>query len=113
MYHVQATPPALRAGPVADLLPNDMLSRCPFAPAAIIGIFTVFERNMYRYREPRTYRSVHLDAGHILGTVELLSRELGFRHFVQYGADEMAWLRCLGLDPLTCGFQASVALSPE
>lgn len=41
----------------------------------VLGIFiftSKWERNRYRYREPRTFRSVHMDVGHMLGTLSNL-----------------------------------------
>lgn len=31
----------------------------------------IFERNSFRYREPRTFRTVHMDAGHITSTLDI------------------------------------------
>lgn len=41
-------------------------------PRAIFVIASHFDRNMYRYREPRTLRTVYLDAGHLGGLIESL-----------------------------------------
>lgn len=51
--------------------------RAPFPIRAIVVLTSLFERNMYRYREPRTFRSVHLDAGHCVATMEACVRSLG------------------------------------
>ncbi len=42
------------------------------APRAIFIVATHFDRNMYRYREPRTLRTVYYDAGHFGGLIEAL-----------------------------------------
>jgi SagB-type dehydrogenase family enzyme len=74
-YHVSVG--ERRLGHVGDLDPTDVLrEKLPGAfrlvapPRAIFVVSTVFERNMYRYREPRTLRTVFYDAGHIGGLIE-------------------------------------------
>ncbi len=43
-----------------------------------ILIFTaVYARNMFRYREPRTFRSVHMDAGHLIELNRMLLSKIG------------------------------------
>jgi SagB-type dehydrogenase family enzyme len=84
--------------------------RAPFTPAAIFVLTTVFERNMYRYREPRTFRTVHLDAGHLATTLEFVANALHVKSFVHYGADEQRIEAELGLHNLQEGFQLSVSL---
>lgn len=46
-------------------------------PRAVFVISTVFARNMYRYREPRTLRTVFYDAGHLGGLIESLGGDHG------------------------------------
>ncbi len=46
-------------------------------PRAIFVISTEFARNMYRYREPRTLRTIFYDAGHLGGLIETLCDRLG------------------------------------
>jgi SagB-type dehydrogenase family enzyme len=57
----------------------------PFDPSALLILTTVFSRNMYRYREPRTFRTVFMDIGHVLGTIEVAARALGIRTYLQHG----------------------------
>jgi len=79
VYHIATQ--AATLGYVADLPPEDdelkeMLPgayRLPTIPKAIFVISTHFERNMYRYREPRTLRTVYYDAGHLGGLIEALA----------------------------------------
>ncbi|MEV7351026.1 hypothetical protein AB0N48_19150 [Micromonospora chalcea] len=47
-------------------------------PYALIFFNSYFARNRYRYREPRTFRTVHMDVGHLMGTAEYLSRANGW-----------------------------------
>lgn len=49
----------------------------PMGKHAFVVTTSVFERNMYRYREPKTFRTIHLDAGHIIGTIEVTAQSLG------------------------------------
>ncbi|MBX3022639.1 MAG: SagB/ThcOx family dehydrogenase [Bdellovibrionales bacterium] len=44
---------------------------------ARVYLTCVFERNSYRYREPRTFRSVHMDAGHLAGTFDICAAACG------------------------------------
>jgi SagB-type dehydrogenase family enzyme len=46
---------------------------------ALLVYTSVFERNRYRYREPRTFRTVHMDVGHVMITCEYLTQVLGLR----------------------------------
>lgn len=48
-----------------------------FDPVAIIGCSSTIERSMWRYREPRTYRVLYHDVGHILESLRLISRGYG------------------------------------
>lgn len=84
--------------------------RSPFKPRGIVVITCVFERNMYRYREPRTFRTIHLDAGHLASTLEFAARSLGLRTFVQYRDNEHIVEKELGLDFLEEGYMLAVAL---
>ncbi|MCR2053142.1 hypothetical protein NSA19_09880 [Actinomyces bowdenii] len=47
--------------------------RLPVRPAAIFVITSHFYRNMYRYREPRTFRTIYYDAGHLGGLIEAVT----------------------------------------
>lgn len=49
-------------------------------PKIIIVLSSLFERNMYRYREPRTFRSIFIDAGHVAETIRLTSQALGLKY---------------------------------
>jgi len=81
-----------------------------FAPAAFVLLTTVFERNMYRYREPRTYRAVHLDAGHLAATLELLARAFGVAAVIGCCLADAAAEAQLSLDPLAEGPMLVLAL---
>ncbi len=61
----------------------------PFTPQALIVVTAVFARNMYRYREPRTFRTVFMDVGHLLGTFEMVASALGVRSFIHHAMNEI------------------------
>lgn len=84
--------------------------RASFRVRAIVVMTSVFERNMYRYREPRTFRSVHLDVGHLCSSLEIAARTLGIRSFAHYGINEQGLETRLGLRPLDEGVFMAVAL---
>lgn len=71
----------------------------PEGPWAMVIATSVFERNMYRYREPRTFRSVHLDVGHIIGTVELVAAHESLCTERLYRVGYRAVDTIVGLDP--------------
>ncbi|CAC11515.1 MULTISPECIES: SagB/ThcOx family dehydrogenase [Thermoplasmatales] len=77
----------------------------------LILIFTsIFERNMYRYREPRTFRTIHMDVGHLAATTEIICEKLGYKYLVQYSANDEGIEKFLGLSPLKEGYMASMAI---
>jgi SagB-type dehydrogenase family enzyme len=69
------------------------------APAALILMTSVFERNMYRYREPRTFRTVHMDVGHIVATLDVAAAGLGLATARLYDLRHADVERLLGLHP--------------
>jgi hypothetical protein len=67
-YHVRAEGPFLDTiakseGTLAKILPTSSHQ----VDGAIL-FSSRFERNMFRYREPRTFRTVHMDVGHLMAT---------------------------------------------
>ena len=106
-YHLTAT--GFTDQEYSDLFPV-LISRCRFKVAAVIVLTSVFRRNMFRYREARTFRSVHLDAGHIIGTLELVARRLGLRTFVSYSEDDEQVAKCIGINQLREGTMAYVGV---
>lgn len=71
---------------VDDLALKHLTANAPAAdkPAAVFLLTSVFERNMYRYREPRTFRAVHLDAGHIVGAIVEMGKLAGLQPRVDF-----------------------------
>ncbi len=75
-----------------------------FDPKAIIFITSLFERNMWRYREPRTFRSVFFDMGHVIETLSLLCKSYGLKAHISYGFNSKKLEKFIGLD----GFKEGV-----
>lgn len=54
-------------------------AQCEAAGRVSVIVTSRFARNMYRYREPRTFRTLFLDVGHVVGTLRLAASQLGLR----------------------------------
>ncbi|MFE9561668.1 hypothetical protein ACFYM0_11210 [Streptomyces sp. NPDC006487] len=83
-------------------------------PWALVLYSSFFARNRYRYREPRTFRTVHMDVGHLMTTCEFLGRANGWRvRQVQHlNGPEVA--AHLGVDPyVECPMSATLLTSLE
>lgn len=116
-YHIQVSPICLAmiddksvdAGHLRRCFPS-LMQRCPFPLRCTVIITSVFERNMFRYREPRTFRTVHLDAGHIAGTLTHFASEAGIRYFIQYQNEEWEIAKRLDISLLDEGIMLCVGL---
>jgi len=116
-YHVAIDPPQLEliheggvdTASLEKLFPTSY-GRAPFRVAALLILTSMFERNMWRYREPRTFRTVHMDAGHLAESVQMIAQALGAKAFIQYWAEEQAIEEHLDLHYLDEGFLMSIAL---
>jgi SagB-type dehydrogenase family enzyme len=117
-YHVTRKPLSLRrvnddvptAADVRRVFPETAL-QYPDPIRAVLVLTSIFERNMYRYREPRTFRTVFMDAGHVAGTVGRVADSAGLSAGVYYCDHSAAVERALGLDGLEEGYMLTVALS--
>jgi SagB-type dehydrogenase family enzyme len=85
-------------------------TRPAFDVRCLLVLTSVFRRNMWRYREPRTYRSIHMDVGHIASTVTQLAGGFGIPAFPAYGHRESGVEAMLGVDGPAEGLIATVAL---
>jgi SagB-type dehydrogenase family enzyme len=117
-YHVRARPPALESVQAKRFTTQELCvlfpesySRTPGSVQAILVLTCVFARNMYRYREPRTFRTVHQDVGHIATTVALVAQANGVSAYPCYIDNEAAIEAELHLDELVEGFMMSVGLA--
>lgn len=59
-----------------------------------------FSRNRFRYREPRTFRTVHMDVGHLMTTAEYLLEAIGLRPDGRSHIDAEVIGRVLNFNPL-------------
>ncbi|MEC0665830.1 SagB/ThcOx family dehydrogenase [Priestia flexa] len=58
----------------------------------------IFERSMHRYREPRSYRPLNHDLGHLMQTTALVSSSMGFNSYRGYSMHDSVVDRLLGID---------------
>ncbi|WP_282793774.1 SagB/ThcOx family dehydrogenase [Streptomyces sp. CC224B] len=84
--------------------------RAPFTTRAVLVMTSVFGRNMYRYREPRTFRTLFMDVGHLLTTTEVVAQAMGVAAFGQHGIDDTRVSEVLRLAPEEEAPVLSVAL---
>jgi len=107
-YHIQTDCPSLRR------ISNDASELESFGleqtAIGMIVLTTIFERNMYRYREPRTFRTVHMDVGHLLASIEALSQELGIKTAIELHMNEERILKRISASKLEEGVMAQVIL---
>ena len=75
----------------------DGLNRSPFVIEGIWILTSVFERNRFRYREPRTFRTIFLDAGHLLETFRISSSLFGWHSYPHHGVEYSEIEKKLGL----------------
>jgi SagB-type dehydrogenase family enzyme len=69
--------------------------------AALFLMTTVFPRTMWKYRHPRAYRVVLLDAGHLCQTFCLVATWLGLAPFCTAALKDTLIERDLGIDGIT------------
>ena len=115
-FHIQADLPALVK--LEEHLPPSWIGRAfshgdfvtspPPVERALVIVTCLFERNMYRYRESRTFRSVHMDGGHLLRTLETLCFEHGLLTTPVTNETLKDWGACMKLNPLTEGVLGAV-----
>ncbi|MED3652629.1 SagB/ThcOx family dehydrogenase [Heyndrickxia sporothermodurans] len=117
IYHFSVAANALeRVGSLPDEevlfeLFSGPIRRAQFQPQVLLVMTTCFERNMYRYREPRTLRSVFMDIGHLCVTMETVANSLGLRCQFHHAIDDENIESLLGLHPLEEGAMFSAALA--
>ncbi len=118
IHHITMRPFGLRRIQALDPDANGLrtafaetFGRYPHEPDALLVVTTRFERNMYRYREPRTFRTVHMDAGHLASTLRIAATAAGLQSGVYTCDNATAVEEVLGLDGLEEGYMLTVALS--
>lgn len=91
----RAVSPAWRWDRVVSYFPGQPW----FAEAAAIVFMTcVFERTQWKYRHPRAYRVVHLEAGHLCQTLCLTATWLGLAPFCSAALADAEIEHDLGVD---------------
>lgn len=69
-------------------------------PAFAVLHSCIFSRSMFRYREPRSYRVMHFDLGHVHANEIMICRMLGLDFNESYSVPESVIESTIGLDPL-------------
>jgi len=68
-----------------------------FDPKAIIVITSLFEKSMWRYREPRSFRVIFFDIGHLIATARTVGEALGLGLVIGDGFEDRKVKKILGL----------------
>lgn len=84
--------------------------RAPFKPEGFIVITSLFERNMYRYREPRTFRTIFMDVGHIVENINYICKYLGINSFQHQGIEDQLVEKSLKINYLNEGAIIGIAV---
>jgi SagB-type dehydrogenase family enzyme len=77
--------------------------RASFDIDAFVVMTSVFDRSMWRYREPRSFRAIYMDVGHLCGTLDIVAKSLGLNCLVQHGLSEDPISKIIDTDPLQEG----------
>jgi SagB-type dehydrogenase family enzyme len=117
-YHVTMRPFGLRrldGQPTDDdslrRIFRESVGRATRPVRALIVITSCFERNMYRYREPRTFRTVYMDAGHIAGCISIAAKALGLTAWTCLFDDAQTVEAALGIEGMQEGYMLTVAIT--
>jgi len=112
-FDVEGVDPGLYHYDVADHALNELdaldrealedvvydLSEGPrFDPDAVVFFSSVLARSMWRYREPRSYRVIMHDVGHVVETIRLVGGALGHRMYFGHGFDDAGVEALLDID---------------
>lgn len=115
IYHLNAIMPSLELlissknhEPDLRIIFRSAMERCGFIPDGAIVLTTIFEKNIYRYRESRTYRSVHMDIGHLISTFSHVANSRRMAIFPYYTFDFSGFSKIIALDPFSEGSQACI-----
>ena len=95
--YIDRLPPAERLQVLFDGLYRSRQER-GFEPSAFLLFSAVFKRSMFRYREPRSLRTVLEDIGHLTSTLELVATATGHDVYCQHGVADGPLEDLLGLD---------------
>jgi SagB-type dehydrogenase family enzyme len=81
-----------------------------FEPRALVILTSVFERNMFRYREPRTFRTVFMDVGCAITNLELIARAMGYSMYTHNAMSDTRTEALLGIHGLNEGLNYGAAI---
>jgi putative peptide maturation dehydrogenase len=96
---------ALTRAPARDLLVDFAAGQTYLSGASVLIVMTArFDRSYWKYRHPRAYAVLHMDAAHLSQTLYLVSAELGLGAFVSAAVNAGNIEDLLGLD----GFEEGV-----
>jgi SagB-type dehydrogenase family enzyme len=76
----------------------DLFARYETPPAAALVFTSLVERAMWRYRDPRSFRAVLVDAGHAVMAYRHVARALGFRTFAYHKMRDRWVAELIGVD---------------
>lgn len=106
IYHYSVRDHALerlRSGDIEDELRDviyELETEPAFEPAFVVMLTSVVERSMWRYREPRTYRVLLQDIGHVIETFKLACTARELYTYFGHGFHDERLESLLGLDGL-------------
>jgi SagB-type dehydrogenase family enzyme len=102
LYHYNAARHELewlRKGMARRALERNLGSQWWFARGAFLVLMTaVFGRTQWKYKFPRVYRSILLEAGHLCQTFCLTATWLGLAPFCTIAQTDTKWEKWLGID---------------
>lgn len=112
-YHIHVSPLELVSlsipqGSISFNSIEPLVNRVPFSIVAGVCLTSCFARNRYRYRESRTYRTVHMDIGHVLANIEYIAQFLLLKIFVAHTWDSQASQTLTGANYLEEGMMATI-----
>lgn len=89
----------IRAGVRRKTLERNLGNQWWFARGAFLVLMTaVFSRTRWKYKFPRVYRSILLEAGHLCQTLCLTATWLGLAPFCTIAQTDTHWEKWLGID---------------
>lgn len=116
LYHYSVRRHALdrlRAGCLLDELRTHVFlapQRPPFQPRVVFLLTTIFERSMFRYREPRSYRVVHFDLGHLMQTSAYIAASVRRPCYRAYAMHDREVESLIGVDGVSEAAMSFVAI---
>ena len=104
LYHYSVRNHSLQ--PLAGVIPEGWvqkflladLSRLGFAPKAALVFTAIYERSMHRYREPRSYKVIQYDLGHVLQSASFAAKSLGLNVYRGYSLRDSKVEELLAID---------------